>query len=117
SPLQVLKEAHRIIRRDGKLMLGLVLKESPWGKFYQKKKKLGYPFYKHATFYKFDEVVRLLVQAGFVTERTVSTLFQRPGEVRHMEVPKEGYFAGAGFTIMVAGKKAVATEATNRDYE
>ena len=104
SPLDVIKEANRILAPDGKIVLGLVLKESPWGQFYQKKKDEGHRFYKYATFYSRDEVVGLIEQAGFVTERIFSTLFQRPEEVQNMEIPREGYFPDAGFTIIVAGK-------------
>ena len=109
SPLHVLKEANRILMPGGKIVLGLVLKESPWGQFYQVKKAQGHRFYKYATFYSGDEVVKLMVQAGFVTEKIVSTLFQKPGEARSMEEPKEGYFPEAGFTIIVAGKREVIT--------
>ena len=105
SPPDVLKEVNRILAPDGKLVLGLVLKESPWGRFYQQKKEEGHRFYKFATFYSHDEVVELLVRAGFVIERTFSTLFQKPGDVRNMEIPREGYFTDAGFTIITAGKK------------
>jgi len=104
SPLDVLKEANRILTPDGKIVLGLVLEESPWGQFYQLKKSEEHRFYKYATFYRCDDVVRLMAQAGFVNERIVSTLFQSPGEVQHVEEPREGYFPDAGFTIMVAGK-------------
>jgi SAM-dependent methyltransferase len=109
SPLDVLKEANRILVPGGKIVLGLVLKESPWGQFYQVKKAQGHRFYKYATFYSGDEVVKLMVQAGFVTEKIVSTLFQKPGEVKSMEEPKEGYFPEAGFTIIVAGKREIMT--------
>jgi SAM-dependent methyltransferase len=105
SPLDVLKEANRILAPDGKIVLGLVLKESPWGRFYQQKKDEGHRFYKFATFYSRDVVVELLTRAGFTVERTISTLFQRPGEVKKMEIPREGYFQDAGFTIITAGKK------------
>jgi SAM-dependent methyltransferase len=108
-PLDVLKEANRILIPGGKIVLGLVLKESPWGQFYQVKKAQGHRFYKYATFYSCDEIVRLLVQAGFVIEKTVSTLFQRPSKVHRTERPKEGYFQNAGFTILVAGKREVIT--------
>ena len=108
SPLDVLKEANRILTPGGKIVLGLVLEESPWGQFYQLKKSEGHRFYKYATFYSYDDVVRLMAQAGFVNERVVSTLFQSPGEVQHMEEAREGYFPDAGFTIMVAKKGMAA---------
>jgi SAM-dependent methyltransferase len=108
-PPDVLKEASRILIPGGKIVLGLVLKESPWGQFYQVKKAQGHRFYKYATFYSCDEIARLLVQAGFVIEKTTSTLFQRPGKVRRTERPKEGYFQNAGFTILMAGKREIIT--------
>jgi hypothetical protein len=98
----VLKEANRILASSGTLVLGLVLKESPWGQHYQRKNDEGHRFYRYATFYSYDEAIRLLAQAGFVTEKVVSTLFQRPGKVRHMEGPEEGYYSNAGFTIISA---------------
>ncbi len=48
SPLVVLREAHRILQEGGKIILGLVLRESPWGQFYLGEKKKGHRFYKHA---------------------------------------------------------------------
>ena len=104
SPPDVLNEANRILKPGGKIVLGLVLRESFWGKFYQQKKKEGHRFYRYATFYSCNEAVRLLVKSGFLIEKVVSTLFQRPGEVRHMEEPREGYFPDAGFTIIVGSK-------------
>jgi len=105
SPEAVLKEAYRILKPDGKVVLGLVLKESPWGKFYERKKKQGHRFYSYATFYEGSEVMRLLEKSGFVTERIISALFQEPNNIQHMEEPIEGYSPNAGFTIIVAGKQ------------
>jgi SAM-dependent methyltransferase len=104
SPLAVLNEANRILKPEGKVVLGLVLKESPWGKFYLAKKGEGHRFYKYATFYSYQEVERLLIDSGFNTEKVVSTLFQKPGEVKEIESPREQFSAEAGFTIVVAGK-------------
>ena len=114
SPLDVLKEAERILAPGGKIALGLVLKEGPWGKFYQRMKKQGHRFYKYATFYSYDEVVRLLGQAGFSIEQVISTLFQRPARVKRMELPRKGYSSSAGFTIIVADKRV--TDLEKREY-
>jgi SAM-dependent methyltransferase len=105
SPLDVLKEANRILAPDGKVVLGLVLKESPWGRFYQQKKNKGHRFYKFANFYSREEVAKILAQSGFSIERIISTLFQKPGNVQNVEIPREGYSCDAGFTIFTAGKK------------
>jgi SAM-dependent methyltransferase len=110
SPLDVLEEVKRILVPSGKLVLGLVLKESPWGKFYQQKKKQGHRFYKYATFFTYDEIAQLLEQAGFSIEQVISTLFQRPVKVKSMELPQKGYFSEAGFTIIVAGKRVTGLE-------
>ena len=104
SPLAVLVEANRLLTQGGKIIFGLVLRESPWGQFYQLKKEKGHRFYKYATFHSCAEVVELLRQAGFSIEKIISTLFQKPGEVEHMEFPQEGFSSDAGFTILLAEK-------------
>jgi SAM-dependent methyltransferase len=103
SPIAVLQEAYRILKPEGKIVLGLVLRGSPWGQFYLAKKKEGHRFYKHATFYSYEEVEGLLKDSGFTIEKVVSTLFQKPGEAKEMEAPKEGFSSDAGFTVIVAG--------------
>jgi len=104
SPLAVMREAHRILKTEGKIVLGLVLRESPWGQFYSAKKEEGHRFYKQATFYSYQEVLELLKRCGFATGKVLSTLFQRPNEVIEMESPREDFYPDAGFTIVVAGK-------------
>ena len=119
SPPDVLKEVHRITVPGGKIALGMVLRESPWGRFYQQKKEKEHSRYKYS-FFQYDEVVRLLEQAGFSVEKVISTLFQKPGRVNreepdrvgHMESPRSGYSADAGFTVLVAGKHVSRGENT-----
>jgi len=115
-PMDVLRETKRILAPGGKIVLGLVLKESPWGKFYQQKKKQGHRFYKYATFYRYDEVARLLEQVGFSIEQVISALFQRPGKVKRMELPERGYFPNAGFTIISASKNVAASGSAEKNY-
>ena len=104
SPRKTLSEAARLLKSQGKVVLGLVLKESPWGQLYQSEKETGHRFYRHAMFYSYGEVGVLLKQAGFSVEQIISTLFQSPGEVNHIELPRQGFSADAGFTVILAGK-------------
>jgi ubiquinone/menaquinone biosynthesis C-methylase UbiE len=117
SPLEVLKEAQRILRPDGKLVLGLVLKESGWGRFYMAKKQQGHRFYRYARFYSYEEIQQLLTEAGYTIERTLSTLFQEPGAVNILEEPSEGYFPDAGFTIITAVKNSAQPPQDNHGKE
>jgi SAM-dependent methyltransferase len=104
SPGRTLGEAARLLKKGGKVVLGMVLRESPWGQLYQSKKETGHPFYSHAGFYSYCEVDVLLKQAGFFVEQITSTLFQSAGEVNHIELPQQGFSADAGFTVILAGK-------------
>lgn len=107
EPIAVLKEVNRVLFGDGRVVLGLVLAESPWGRFYIQKKEGGHPFYRYANFYTFAQVEEMLNQSGFSVDRVVSTLFQRPGSVVEVEQPRSGYYPEAGFTIVVGRKVCV----------
>lgn len=104
SPKRTLCEAARILKDGGKVVLGMVLRESPWGQLYQREKETGHRFYRHATFYSYAEVENLLIQTGFSIEKVISTLFQNPGEVNSIELPGQGFSADAGFTVILADK-------------
>jgi len=104
SLMRTLGGAARILKNQGKVVLGLVLKESPWGQLYQRKKETGHRFYRYATFYSYGEIGVFLKQTGFSIEKIVSTLFQHPGGVNHIELPRQGFSADAGFTVILAGK-------------
>jgi SAM-dependent methyltransferase len=107
SPRKTLGEAARLLKSGGKVVLGMVLTESPWGQLYHAKKQTGHRLYNHAMFYGYGEIGVLLKQAGFSVEQITSTLFQSPGEVNHIELPRQGFSADAGFTVILAGKTSV----------
>jgi hypothetical protein len=90
---------------NGALVLGLVLSQSAWGQFYGRQKEQGHRFYRHATFYSYQDVLMLLGRTGFEVHRVISTLFQRPGQVRSVEQAQVGYQSDAGFTVLVATKR------------
>jgi ubiquinone/menaquinone biosynthesis C-methylase UbiE len=97
TPLEVLREAKRVLRKDGSIIIGLVPKDSPWGIFYEEKKRAGHPFYSNARFYTLKEVEDMLQVAGLKITGIRSALLQRPDKPRKVEEPVEGYVNGAGF--------------------
>jgi len=104
SPERILSEANRLLKSEGKLVLGLVLRESPWGQLYQMKKEMGHRFYKYARFYNYGEVDMFLKQTGFLIEKVISTLFQNTGKPDHVEAPQQGFSQDAGFSVLLASK-------------
>ncbi len=102
NSVHVLSEAKRVLKQDGSIIIGLIPKDSPWGIFYEAKKKQGHPFYEKATFYSFVDLKKLLEDISMKIIRIRSTLLQRPDESRRIEEPVEGYVKDAGFVCIEA---------------
>lgn len=76
-PLLVLRRTEEMLIDGGKVVLGLIVGESLWARFYLQKKEEGHSFYGIARFYYYDQVLGLLREAGFWHKRTVSRCFRR----------------------------------------
>ena len=63
DPLKILAEARRILKKNGRIIIGIIDKDSFLGKYYQKKKSV---FYKKANFYGVKEVTDFLRATGFL---------------------------------------------------
>jgi len=105
EPIKVLEEASRVLRDDGRIILGLILGESPWASFYMKKGSAGNVFYKVARFYSLNELEVMLQKTNLRIAETSSTIFQAPTEESlHFENPRKGCYKNAGFVAMRIGK-------------
>jgi len=96
------KEAYRVLRPEGKLIIGFVDKESTLGRTYQGRKEHSL-FYKEATFYSVEEVLVWLKKVGFKDFEFYQTLFGDLKEIREVEPVKQGYGEGA-FVVVSALK-------------
>lgn len=102
DPLKVLKEAGRILKRNGKIIIGIIDKDSFLGRYYRKKKSL---FYKEANFFGVKELADLLEEAGFNKFSCCQTLFHLPEETSSIEKIKKGF--GKGGFVVVSAKKRI----------
>jgi ubiquinone/menaquinone biosynthesis C-methylase UbiE len=108
NPQKALQEAWRVLQPEGGLVLGLILRDSPWAEFYARKGREGHPIYSKARFFLKDEVVSLLRICEFKLLDYRSTLFQPPGQnTYHLESPVSGYWQPAGFVAVGSQKPGV----------
>jgi len=105
DPLRVLEESARVLVDDGSIILGLILKESPWAHFYEEKAIKGSIFYKIARFYSFKEIKAMLRAVKLKIVEVNSTIFEAPAESPlRFQPPKKGYHKEAGFTALKVKK-------------
>ena len=96
------KEAHRILKDRGSLIIGFIDKNSPVGIKYSENKKKSI-FYKDACFYETEELYGILKNSGFEVENTYQTVFGKLDEVHAVQEPQTGY--GQGSFVVIKAKK------------
>ena len=109
NPEKALRECARILRGNGKLVLGTVPADSPWGRTYIRKGNEGHPVYGHAHFLTTKETVHLFEKMGFELRRGWSALFWAPdtpasgGSRVEPGIASEAGFVGLLFDAHYAG--------------
>ena len=95
------KEAYRILKNEGFIIVGFVDKESELGKRYQLKRKKS-KFYKDATFYSAKKVIDFLRKTNFENVVIRQTVF--PSRTDRIDSVEDGYGKGS-FVIIKAIKQ------------
>jgi len=93
-------EAYRILKDHGKIILGIIDKNSLLGKEYEKIKNDN-KFYSDTHFHSTEELTELLKKAGFIKFGYWQTLFNANGDM--VEDPKPGHGQGS-FVVIQASK-------------
>lgn len=108
KPSLVIAEAKRVLKAKGKIIIGIVDKNSPLGRTYQEKKQAGHRFYKEANFYSAKEAIELLKAQGFGKIVAFQTLFRPLAEIKKIEPVRRGF--GKGGFVAIAGTKSNETQ-------
>lgn len=100
DPTKVLKETRRVLKAAGKVIIGIIDKDSFLGKYYQKKKSI---FYRQANFFDVKEVTSLLEKAGFSEFSYYQTLYKLPNGIKSVQKAQKGF--GKGGFVVISGEK------------
>lgn len=98
-----LKEAHRVLKPEGSIIIGFIDKNKTIGKAYQEK-RLESTFYRYATFYTVDTIKKYLTETGFKNLEFNQTLFGGLDEIKEVQIPKEGFGDGSFVTVKAIKK-------------
>ena len=98
-----LKEAHRVLKNEGSIILGFLDKNQEIAKSYEAKRRSSH-FFQDATFYSVDRISTLLKDAGFRNFEFKQTLFGKIDDIVEKQPLKNGFGEGS-FVVVKANKK------------
>ena len=107
DPLQSCREAWRVLRLGGTLVVGFVDRDSFLGKHYEAHRNES-PFYQNARFFSAGEIEDMLLNAGFSNVQFRQTLFRQPNEIAVAEAVLTGHGRG-GFVVASVTKGRTIT--------
>lgn len=105
DPLKTVKEAQRVIKPNGYIIVAFVDRESMIGQKYEKYKDKS-KFYSPAIFYSSKQIENYLKKSGFIQIESYQTLFHPLDEINEIEPVTKGY--GQGAFIGMRGQKGCA---------
>ena len=97
-----LRQAYRVLKEGGVLILGFIDRESRLGRLYLTRKADSL-FYREARFYSFGEAARLMENAGFIELVCAQTGFQEMHRMQAPEPARPGH--GEGLFVVLRGTK------------
>lgn len=103
DPPGALKEATRVLKPGGRIIIGMIDRDSPLGQVYQAKKQES-KFYRQARFYPVTQVLEWLQGLDYQNLLTCQTIFKSLPEITDLEPVKPGH--GEGGFVVISARKA-----------
>lgn len=102
EPSAVLREVHRVLAAHGHILIAEIPRDSRWGRNCQCKKEAGDPFFAAMKPVSVDEMIGMLIAAGFTPTAFASTLIRSTPDSPQPEDPIMSKIDGAGFVGVLA---------------
>jgi len=104
DPRKSIKEAFRVLKQNGFLIIGFIERNSRIGEYYQQRRRTSI-FYEQARFYRVGEIERWVIEAGFEELSFSQTLFRDLYDTTSIEDSIPG--VGKGSYILIKAIKKV----------
>lgn len=102
DPLRGLREATRVLKPRGRVLIGMVDEDTPVGRLLAAPKKVG-TFLREARFYPVSQVLAWLAALSYGNFKTCQTLFRPLDYITEPEPIRDG--SGEGYFVVIAGEK------------
>jgi ubiquinone/menaquinone biosynthesis C-methylase UbiE len=105
DPFRALCEATRVLKPQGRLIIGMIDPDSPLGRAYEANKNKS-KFYRQAKFHPVGQVLKWLEDLSYADLKTCQTIFQDSATVKVPQPVNGGH--GEGVFVVIAGEKTGA---------
>ena len=106
DPFLALTEATLALKPGGRILIGMIDRDSPLGRSYEAHKPES-KFYRQANFYSISQVLEWLARLNYRQVEVCQTLFRELSDLTHLEPVRAGHGDG-GFVVIAAQKPEAA---------
>jgi len=106
DPQRALAEATRILKPGGRILISMIDRDSPLGRYYEAHKQES-KFYRQANFLSIGRVLEWLARLNYRKVEVCQTLFRDLSDITHLEPVRAGHGEG-GFVVITAQNHKVA---------